>query len=235
MVSDRPLYVRFKALMPRNDLIVKRACNDLLAGESAESIKSRLSELVEQLHERVYKDYLEAETRIGDQVLEEFSNELSFKKLDRFFLSVSQSRKTRAGKAFEIILEELLANKLGYPMEGQIKIRGAKPDFVMPDKKYFDQNPIDCMLLTAKRTLRERWRQVVTEANVTYSYFLATLDPDITKGQLLQTAKHKIYLVTTKKKIAADEDYQSAGNVLSFEEFLSLHLDPAVERWEKNR
>tara|TARA_Y100000590_G_scaffold466398_1_gene641639 strand:- start:49067 stop:49264 length:198 start_codon:yes stop_codon:yes gene_type:complete len=65
----------------------------------------------------------------------------------------------------------LLGRHLGFPLDGQVKVDGAKPDFVMPSSEYFDQNPIDCMLLTAKKTLRECWRQVVTEANVTYSYF----------------------------------------------------------------
>ena len=87
------------------------------------------------------------------------------------------------------------------------------------------------MLLTAKRTLRERWRQVVTEANVTYSYFLATLDQKVTKSQLEQAAKHKIFLVTTKINIEQVQHYRRAGNVLSFEDFISLHLDSAMKRW----
>ena len=90
------------------------------------------------------------------------------------------------------------------------------------------------MLLTAKRTLRERWRQVVTEANVTYSYFLATLDNKVTQSQLNQAAKHKIYVVTTKTNIGQIEHYDKAGNVISFEEFITLHLDPAMKRWDND-
>mgnify|MGYP001251763604 CR=1 FL=1 len=212
------------------------ACSSLLESLDAEAIKSSFSSLVEELHDQIYRDYLTAQRDIGQRVisLQYSTGAPSFDQLDSFFLSVAQSRKSRAGKAFEIILEELLGGRLGYPLDAQVSVDGARPDFVMPSSGHFAQNPLDCMLLTAKRTLRERWRQVVTEANVTYSYFLATLDNKVTKSQLDQAAKHKIYLVTTKNIIGQVRHYDKAGNVISFEEFITLHLDPAMKRWGLN-
>ena len=212
------------------------ACGSLLNSLDAEAIKTSFSSLVGKLHDQIYENYLTAQRNIGDRVISlHYSAGIpSFDQLDGFFLSVAQSRKSRAGKAFELILEELLGRRLGYPMDGQVRVAGARPDFVMPSSEYFDQNPLDCMLLPAKRTLRERWRQVVTEANVTYSYFLATLDNRVTKSQLEQTARHKIYLVTTKNIIGQVEHSDKTGNVISFEEFITLHLDPAMKRWGLN-
>ncbi len=219
--------------MPTNDQLVGTACDTVLRTYDKKAIKTNFSILVEKLHDKIYEDYLIAQRETGNRLISlKFSGEVpSFDQLDKFFLSIGQSRKSRAGKAFEIILEELLGRRLGYPLDRQVNVDGAKPDFVMPSSNYFARNPIDCMLLTAKRTLRERWRQVVTEANVTYSYFLATLDQKVTKSQLEQAARHKIFLVTTKINIEQVQHYRGAGNVLSFEEFISLHLDPAMKRW----
>ena len=230
------LFEQFKTAMPTNDQLVSAACNTLLDSLDLDDVKTSFSTLVEKLHDQIYDDYLIVQSDTGDQLISQhFSHRVpSFDDLDRFFLSVAQSRKSRAGKAFEIILEELLGRRLGYPMDRQVSVEGAKPDFVMPSSMYFDKNPLDCMLLTAKRTLRERWRQVVTEANVTYSYFLATLDNKVTHSQLNQAAKHKIYVVTTKTNIGQIEHYDKAGNVISFEEFITLHLDPAMKRWDND-
>ena len=220
--------------MPSNTVLFENACNSVLSNSSSVTIKASFSDFVETIHDKVYEDYKAAEQFVGDRLLSAQHNRTpNFAELDAFFMSIAQSRKSRAGKVFEWILEELLNKRLGYPMDGQVNIDGAKPDFVLPSKDYFDNNPIDCMLLTAKRTLRERWRQVVTEANKTYSYFLATIDPKVTKTQLEQAAKHKIFLVTTKNKIHQSEHYAQAGNVLSFEDFIKNHLDPAMNRWPK--
>ena len=80
-------------------------------------------------------------------------------------------------------------------MDKQIKVKGAKPDFVLPSESFLSTHPLDAMLLTAKRTLRERWRQVVTEANVAHSYYLATLDDKISANQLKEAEKNKIYII----------------------------------------
>ena len=219
--------------MPTTKQLAGDAFEFVIGRLDEERIKSSFSNLVQALHDKIYEEYLIAEEDAWDRLMAEAfpGRQPSFEQLNKFFLSLGQSRKSRAGKAFEIILEELLGRHLGYPMDGQVDVDGARPDFVMPSGEYFDQNPIDCMLLTAKRTLRERWRQVVTEANKTYSYFLATLDPKVSSNQLKQASTHKIYLVTTESNIQELEHYQAAGNVMSFETFISAHLDPAMMRW----
>jgi len=152
-----------------------------------------------------------------------------FTELDRFFLSLTQSRRTRAGSAFEIILRTLF-KRLNYPFYEQQVING-KPDFLMPGKSHFDSNPMDCIIFTAKRTLRERWRQIVTEGTRGLGFYLSTIDESISTNQLDEMRNHRIYLVipiSIKEKVV---QYRSAHNVITFEEFFRYHLDPAVTRW----
>ena len=221
--------------MPSNEDLASNACDRLLANLSSEETKGSFSELLTALHDQIYEDYKTAEKSVGEEVLASSfgPGSLDFNRLDRFFLSLGQSRKSRGGKVFEIILEELLAKRLGFPLDSQVTIEGAKPDFVMPSGAHFEEHPLDCILLTAKRTLRERWRQVVTEANKTYSYFLATLDDQISESQLTQAQNHKIWVVTTLANKTSIRHYNSAKNVLSFEQFISNHLEPSVDRWSK--
>lgn len=221
--------------MPSSENLASDACDRLLANLSSEELKESFSGLLTALHDQIYDDYLAAQKAVAEEVLASSfgSGALDFDQLDAFFLSLGQSRKSRAGKVFEIILEELLADRLGFPMDSQVTIEGAKPDFVMPSGGHFEEHPLDCILLTAKRTLRERWRQVVTEANKTYSYFLATLDDQISESQLTQAQNHKIWVVTTLANKTSISHYNSAKNVLSFEQFIYNHLEPSVDRWSK--
>ena len=152
-----------------------------------------------------------------------------FKVLDRFFLSLAQSRKSRAGKAFEEIHNSLFS-RLGYPFTAQAVING-KPDFIMPSVEYYRRNPMDSIIFTAKRTLRERWRQIVTEGTRGLGFYLATIDPDITGEQLREMMDHRIYIVVPAP--LKMEKYNGRDNVISFMEFFRDHLDPRMEAWRR--
>jgi len=223
----------FKKLMPHTSQIVAATSTELLGSLSKLEIRSNLSELVQTLHDDVYENYKKSQSQIGESlILSKLERgELTFELLDKFFVSLGNSRKSRAGTTFELILKELFQTYLGYPLDSQVQIDGAKPDFVLPSAKRFIDNPLDCILLTAKRTLRERWRQVITEANKSYLYFLAHLDDNVSQNQINEAQKHKVYLVTTSEIIERVGHYQRSTNVISFEDFLDRHLDPAMKRW----
>lgn len=53
-----------------------------------------------------------------------------FYALDRFFLGLTQGRRPRAGKAFELLIRELFV-RLHYPFTSQPIING-QPDFILP-------------------------------------------------------------------------------------------------------
>jgi len=216
---------------------------------SIDKIKSNFDALLEETEKEAYRLYLNYEQCYGEKVFDAFAGELIkagelkklehigkilgryFKLFDQFFLSLAQSRKTRAGKGFEKIHNSLF-RILNYPFDEQVVING-KPDFLMPSAKHYRENPMDCIIFTAKRTLRERWRQIVTEGTRGLGFFLATIDENVSTAQLKEMLDHRIYLVcpeNIKKKC-----YRDKINVLSFRQFFKDHLDPRMKLWKRNK
>lgn len=213
--------------------------------DTAEYMKANFSFLVERLQVDAYNIYLEEEKKAGSAAMEDYikhrvsedvpayqvASTVSsmFGEFDRFFLSLTQSRRSRAGIALEVILRTLFL-RLGYPFDEQQVING-KPDFLMPSRKYYDANPMDCIIFTAKRSLRERWRQIVTEGTRGLGFYLATIDEGVSEPQLREMLANRIYMVIPerlKREVAA---YTAQPNVISFETFIMHHLDPAMARW----
>lgn len=215
---------------------------------NASLIKQEFDGIVSELENIAYRQYIKGEDDYGKKVFRYFANHLlltgqandakslieaismNFRSFDRFFLSLSQARKSRAGKTFEIIHNSLF-KMLNYPFTEQAVING-KPDFLMPSREHYSINPMDCIIFTAKRTLRERWRQIVTEGTRGLGFFLATLDTEVSDNQLSEMMKHRIYLVVPLN--LKMKHYSDAQNVLSFRQFFADHLDPAMERWRRN-
>lgn len=123
---------------------------------------------------------------------------------------------------------------LDYPFDEQVVING-KPDFLLPSEKHYRVHAPDCIIFTAKRTLRERWRQIVTEGIRGLAFYLATIDEKVTENALDEMKANRIYLVVPMQLKKSIEHYSEAPNVLTFETFFKQHLDPAMQRWKENR
>ncbi len=84
------------------------------------------------------------------------------------------------------------SHKLKY--EAQAVTEGKnKPDFIFPgSKEYLDSRFKSELLvmLGAKSTLKERWRQILMEAARIPRKHLCTLEPSISKDQTDEIAKH---------------------------------------------
>lgn len=145
---------------------------------------------------------------------------------------MTQGRRPRAGAAFELIIRRLFV-ALKYPFTAQAIING-QPDFILPSVDHFRAYPMDATIFTVKRTLRERWRQIVTEGTRGLGFFLATIDENISPHDLKEMLASRIYVVVPKRIIEANEDYRNAKNVMTFEEFFKHHLDPAMKRWKSS-
>ena len=120
-----------------------------------------------------------------------------FNELRDFYKSISQSRVSRAGGSLQNHIAFIL-DSLRYPLEVQ-KIINGKPDFILPNANLYYTTPGECVLLTAKRTLRERWRQIITEGFKSPQYFLVTIDEEQTVNNLKEMAQHRIYLVVPER------------------------------------
>jgi hypothetical protein len=217
-------------------------------GKTPAELKSNFSVVVLQLERDAYSIYKTSQKSAFKDGFREFAKEKTKGKatkdetidalseesdeLNAAFLSLSQSRKSRAGSSFETIIRTLF-KKLSYPFAEQQVING-KPDFLLPSREHYETNPMDCIIFTAKRTLRERWRQIVTEGTRGLGFFLATIDDKVTEQQLKEMHQHRIYLVVPKTLKDDKAAYRAAPNVISFEGFFEDHLDPAITRWKKN-
>ncbi len=244
------LFEIFKKHMPSPTEVVEIALRDrFMERMTPEYVKGNFSSLVEKLQVDAYNVYLKEQKHYGQIAINDYlvsslpekasANKaisiaaLSFDEFDRFFLSLTQSRRQRAGSAFEDIIRTLF-KKLSYPFDEQQVING-KPDFLMPNRAHYDRNAMDCIIFTAKRTLRERWRQIVTEGTRGLGFYLATIDDSVSENQLDEMRRNRIYLVlpaSIRKKVKC---YSKAPNVITFEEFFRHHLDPAVKRWKKSK
>lgn len=236
--------------MTSQAVLIERATEHVLAEmkiATVPDLKAAFDEVLVSIEVETYRLYLEDERRMTAQAV----RDLFFKSLEgtgpysrdqvagaadgaaielaRLFMHLSQSRRSKAGRTFETNLRGLF-RRLSYPFDEQIVING-KPDFLMPGKALFDVNPAECIIFTAKRTLRERWRQITTEGKH-FRLFLATIDEGVSENQLKEMLKQQVYLVIPRKKIEASAVYGGAQNVLSFGEFFRDFLDPAVTRWK---
>ena len=103
-----------------------------------------------------------------------------------FSLSVQNRRKARAGQALENHLEALfLAHGVRYVRGAETEHRN-KPDFLFPGLAEYKDPTFDAAKLTmlgSKSSLKDRWRQVLSEATRIETKHLFTLEPGISQNQ----------------------------------------------------
>ena len=152
--------------------------------------------------------------------------------VDRLMLSASQQRKSRAGYSFEHQIEAaLLAGNIPFAKQVIMDAR-KRPDFVLPSLATF-RKPTGTpgLILSAKTTLRERWKQVQREMGEG-DLFLATVDETIAANAIEDMAAMGIILVVPEGlKTSKDTEYGRHGNVLSFHDFFRQQLARRMPGW----
>lgn len=144
-----------------------------------------------------------------------------FPELDATFLSASQHRKSRAGRSFEQHIGQLLIDG-NISFEAQAVTGGRRPDFIMPSlialtdaTRSFE----DALILSAKTTLRERWKQITLE-KFNCALFLATVDDRVSAEAINEMQKQEICLVVPESlKKAKETCYKNKENVITFRTF----------------
>lgn len=119
-----------------------------------------------------------------------------------YSLSVQNRRKSRVGHAFEGHLDTLFClHGLHFQQgrgKGNVTENNARPDFMFPSfTAYHDPTfPTgNLMMLGAKTTCKDRWRQVLSEANRIPTKHLITLEASISEAQTDEMASHRLQLV----------------------------------------
>lgn len=203
------------------------------------------SYVVEELRRKNWEKFLIAEKDFSGVIYEKLIQEDKFKDMSKseaikwyvrehtdhiytLSLSNTQSRRSRAGKEFETIIELLLMGA-GIPFDTQGSIGSgvfesealAKlVDCVSPGASEYRLDKRNTSLVSAKTTLRERWQEVGDEMSRTKAreMYLATLDPKISANVVQLIGKNNIILVTT----AANKEglHSTSPYVMTFETML---------------
>ena len=143
----------------------------------------------------------------------------NFIPLYQVMLNASQQRKTRVGTGFEAHIRKMLeAGQIPHAEQAVVSTR--RPDFVLPNKPLYVSRSADALVLAAKTTLRERWKQVPMEQR-NCTVFLATMDEKVTRSAVRDMANLQITLVVPEA-FKADRtvvEYSKEPNVLTFKQF----------------
>jgi hypothetical protein len=142
----------------------------------------------------------------------------------KFSLSVQNTRKSRVGLALENHVEAILkAHSLLYARGAETENKN-KPDFLFPgDAEY--QNPdfpaSRLTMLGSKSTLKDRWRQVLSEADRIATKHLLTLSPGLSENQTAEMQAKSLQLVVPTR---LQQTYRPAQQtwLMAVRDFLTL-------------
>jgi hypothetical protein len=142
----------------------------------------------------------------------------------QFSLSVQNRRKSRMGHSLENHIAAVLdAHDVEYSSQFRT-MKGKKPDFIFPNSEsYSDFDfPIDLLtMLAAKSSCKERWSQVLSEADRIPKKHLLTLDPGIPEPTTNMMQKESLQLIVPTDR----HSYYSAiqrGWLMSVADFIVL-------------
>ena len=142
--------------------------------------------------------------RYGEIITKGFQSVDEFVRVANIVLN---RRKSRAGKSLEHHLSAIFdGNNIEYSSQA-ITEGNKKPDFLFPSQKaYHDHHfPTDSILsLAAKTTCKDRWRQVLNEADRLRDKpkYLCTLQQGISGAQMDEMQAENVILVVPKPYIA---------------------------------
>ena len=127
--------------------------------------------------------------------------EQGFNSIDEFLAraqTVLQRRKSRAGRSLELQLRTILDEEnIAYAFQPTTE-SGNHPDFIFPSQEAYDDldYPVSRLrMLAAKTTVRERWRQILNEANRIPVKHLFTLQEGVSENQFAQMRDENVRLV----------------------------------------
>lgn len=115
-----------------------------------------------------------------------------------FSLSVQNRRKSRVGYALENHLAKVFDEYGITYSRGKITENKSKPDFIFPGIVQYHDPAFPTALLTmlgAKSTCKDRWRQVLAEAEKIARKHLFTLEPGISQNQTDEMSTKNLQLV----------------------------------------
>lgn len=142
----------------------------------------------------------------------------------QYSLSVQNRRKSRMGYAFEHHLRALFdVFNLKYTWQAETE-RGNKADFIFPGEREYHDPEYDTNLLVmlgAKSTIKERWRQVLEAADRIPVKHLCTLEPGLSLSLTDSIHMNSIQLVIPEGILSSYENSQK-DKIINIEYFLDF-------------
>jgi hypothetical protein len=230
--------------IPASNLITAKAQTEWLGknpGKSFDPFKAKapgnvLRELTTDIEFSIYRTYelryraaqtLELLFRDGlnptnEQIIHRVVK--NFIPLYEVMRDASQQRRTRVGSGFEAHIKAML-DAGNIPYVEQMVVSTRRPDFVLPVRELYEKGSVDALVIAAKTTLRERWKQVGMETRNCRVY-LATLDEKITLSAVNEMRGLNIHLLIPEafKADRAVAEYVKAENVHTFKDFFNKDL-----------
>jgi len=230
-----------RELMPSTDEMAKKA-QDAFYLEPL---------VVEQNFNRCLKDLLQKEFEIYQEIERDCSTKIvdeairkgllrngkgldffarNYTELLNFFISLANSRKARAGKSFELHVRYLF-EKLDYPFSAQRVLNGTV-DYIIPSEEAFKTRRDVCVVLSLKRTLRERWRIALSELSSLRAgrIYILTADENIEKPKVEEMAQHNIVLVIWDH--IKNSKFATTSNVIGYTQFFGFELPATKSLWQ---
>lgn len=116
--------------------------------------------------------------------------------------TILNRRKSRAGKSLEHHLAEIFRT-FEISFESQVVTEdNKKPDFLFPGVEAYYNSKYSTkklVMLASKTTCKDRWRQILNEADRIKTKHLFTLQQGISKNQLEEMYKYNVCLVVPKQ------------------------------------
>lgn len=181
-----------------------RDCYNKAYNIAIETLKERPDDVLLNWVDTEYRLFKYMEEKVySDAISKPFNNVDSFIKMAN---EVLNRRKSRAGKSLEHHLADIFTHNELVFEEQAITEDNKKPDFLFPNSKCYHNLLFpadDLVVLGAKTTCKDRWRQVLNEADRVDDKYLFTLQQGISKNQLREMHDARLTLVVPHKYIAS--------------------------------
>lgn len=186
------------------------------------ALRSKPDDILLNWVDTEYRLFKFMEEKVYDSVLSK-----PFKSIETFVQMANEvlnRRKSRAGKSLEHHLADIFVNNDLVFEEQAITEDKKKPDFLFPNAESYHNlffPADDLVVLGAKTTCKDRWRQVLNEANRVSVKYLFTLQQGISKNQLKEMHDSHLTLVVPQRYIDSfPKEYQA--EISNLTDFIDL-------------
>lgn len=200
--------------------LARSSLPDVDTGESADAALVMWLEREEALFKRLERIQISERLRIG---FGEKDN-IDVEGFLAYSLTIQNRRKSRAGFSLENHLEWIFRQKKLRFDRGAVTEGKSKPDFLFPGGVEYRDKAFPSRQLTmlgSKSTLKDRWRQVLAEADRIDNKHLLTLEPAISGPQTDEMRAKKLQLVIPRSLHKTFRPDQQRW-LMSLDEFIGL-------------